>query len=561
MAISIKNLTGLCMALFCSAAMGQHLATAVPDSLVGKSFEYLINRVTHDSGDSNTTRVYLRAWSVKAKALNDYHQLSAAYRLLSFKSEEDARLLYADSMIAAAKEANDRLLIGKAYLTRGIILYDKKNLSSALDNYLIADKYISGANDDDAKYMVRYTIALTKYYLGFYDEAIAIFDKCLKYYYQTNDRAYVNTIHSLAICHNKIGNFDQATELNDLGLKACRDYGISAMESYLTQSEGINQFSKGNYTTAVLLLSAAWPAFLENKDFAAESVTAFYLGKCYLQLRNNGQAINFFKKVDRIFQDERYIRADEREAYEHLINFYRQKQDTDSQLIYMKRLLEVDSTLMTNYKYLYGKLVKEYDTKEIQEAIAAIKQRDRIKTIAGMAVILVLAAIIFFLMIRYRKERELNRMRFEELMAGHQRITHRKTSPMKEAINEINPEVVAMVTKNMQQFEKRKDFLKKDLTQVKLAELLNTNTRYIPKIVLHVTGKSTIDYICDLKIDYIVERLKSDKRFRNYTNKALGEEAGFGSTQNFTRAFKTRTGISPTYFIAELKALDVQNES
>ena len=65
-------------------------------------------------------------------------------------------------------------------------------------------------------------------------------------------------------------------------------------------------------------------------------------------------------------------------------------------------------------------------------------------------------------------------------------------------------------------------------------------------------NKGIIEYITDLKIDHIIELLKSDNKYRNYKNKYLGEEAGFGSTQNFTRAFKTRTGISPTYFSTEL---------
>ena len=55
-----------------------------------------------------------------------------------------------------------------------------------------------------------------------------------------------------------------------------------------------------------------------------------------------------------------------------------------------------------------------------------------------------------------------------------------------------------------------------------------------------------------------MEKLKTDGRYRNYTNRALAEEAGFGSAQHFTRAFKERNGISPTYFIGRLKkALDV----
>ena len=84
---------------------------------------------------------------------------------------------------------------------------------------------------------------------------------------------------------------------------------------------------------------------------------------------------------------------------------------------------------------------------------------------------------------------------------------------------------------------------------------LKTNTKYASKIILKHRGKKTIDYINDLKIDQIIELLKTENKYRNYTNKALADEVGFGSTQNFTRAFKNKTDISPTYFIQKLNEI------
>ena len=94
-----------------------------------------------------------------------------------------------------------------------------------------------------------------------------------------------------------------------------------------------------------------------------------------------------------------------------------------------------------------------------------------------------------------------------------------------------------------------------------MATLLNTNTKYVTKIIAKHRDKGTIDYITDLKIDYIIELLKTESKYRNYTNKALGEEAGFGSTQNFTKSFKERNGISPTYFIYKLKKSATDNNN
>ena len=122
----------------------------------------------------------------------------------------------------------------------------------------------------------------------------------------------------------------------------------------------------------------------------------------------------------------------------------------------------------------------------------------------------------------------------------------------KETELDINPELVAAVLKNLEKFERNKKYLEKDMTLAKMASLLSTNMKYASKIIVRYRNRRTLDYISHLKIDHIIELLKNENKYRNYTNKALGEEAGFGSTQNFTRAFNNRTGISPTYFIKEL---------
>ncbi len=93
------------------------------------------------------------------------------------------------------------------------------------------------------------------------------------------------------------------------------------------------------------------------------------------------------------------------------------------------------------------------------------------------------------------------------------------------------------------------------MTLSRIAAYLKTNTKYASKIILKHRGKKTIDYINDLKIDQIIELLKTENKYRNYTNKALADEVGFGSTQNFTRAFKNKTDISPTYFIQKLNEI------
>ena len=118
----------------------------------------------------------------------------------------------------------------------------------------------------------------------------------------------------------------------------------------------------------------------------------------------------------------------------------------------------------------------------------------------------------------------------------------------------LSPELSNTLLKNLEKFENQKKFLEKDMNLTKLATLLDTNTKYASLIIAEQRKKKTTTYINDLKIDFIVELLINNNKYRNYTNKALSDEAGFGSTQIFTLCFKNKIGMSPTSFIQQLKS-------
>jgi AraC-like DNA-binding protein len=71
-----------------------------------------------------------------------------------------------------------------------------------------------------------------------------------------------------------------------------------------------------------------------------------------------------------------------------------------------------------------------------------------------------------------------------------------------------------------------------------------------------VKNKSFKQYITELKIEYLIKKLKLDKNYRKYTIKYLAEEIGYTSASAFTRAFKKHKGIIPSEFIKSLSEED-----
>ncbi len=523
----------------------------VPDSLLEKSYDELFNRIKVEN-DQKMQDQYLRGFLVKAQKEKNWEEIVNGYKNYLHHSERKLRLIYSDSMVYASKKSGDSALIGSAYLTRGIVYYGEKENDKALDYYIKAYDYIKNTQDTYLKNKVKYMIGHIKYYLGYYDQAVRLFEQCIAYFKVANKRAYLNSLHSLALCYNRMGNYGLCSETNTLGLAEAKRLDNHSMDTYFTHSEGINHYHRENYDLAIKTLKETLSFIKDRGDFANVAVAYFYIGRSYWAMRQQEKALMYFKKVDNIFSKRGYIRPDLRENYELLIDYYKNKQNSKTELYYIKQLIKVDSVLNATYKYLSGKIYKEYSTRELVQQQAKIekllvkgKRKDSFLAMAG---IIVLLFIMYGIYRHYR-----NRKKFAELMKeiNTDKIPAKKkpSNPSKLAIKE---EVAGTILKKLDEFEERKEYLQEDLTLVKLAASFNANNRYLSKVIAHYRQKGVVEYINDLKIDHIIQLLKHKKLYRNYTNKALAEEVGFSSTQRFVNAFKRRTGVSPTFFIGEI---------
>lgn len=534
----------------------QKITYKIPDSLRSKDYEYLDDKIYELKKDSSKAAVYMYAYLNKARNEHNWKEMVNAYQGLLHQSPDNLRLVYADSMIYSAKKSNDDALIGSAYLSKGIVYYGQKKQIMALDNYLIANSYISKTKDNYLIHKVKYHIALIKYYLGFYDEGISLLKECVLYFMEDeNPRPYLNSLHSLGLCYNKIGNYELCSQTNSLGLSQSKRLGIKEMEAYFIHSEGINKYFMHNYTAAISDIEFTIEEISKNKDFANESIGNFYIGKSYWALNNKEKAIPYFKKVDQIFNDKGYIRPDIREAYELLIKYYGSTKDPKSQLYYIDQLLKAENVLNETFKYLIGKTHKEYDAKALMLERENIE--DQLTRRKYYDSILVAFTLLLFIMVvvstyRHFKNKTVYKQKFEELMSkiNNEKPKHKNNTW---EIADISPEVITDILKQLEKFEAEKKFLQKNISLAKLAVAFKSNTKYLSKIIMHSRGKGFVEYINDLKIDYIITLLHTDKAARKYTNKALAEEAGFTSTQRFANAFLARTEMPTAYFIEQLK--------
>lgn len=117
----------------------------------------------------------------------------------------------------------------------------------------------------------------------------------------------------------------------------------------------------------------------------------------------------------------------------------------------------------------------------------------------------------------------------------------------------IPEETEKIILQKLKKFETGTQFTNPDMSIAFLASKFDTNTKYLSEVINRHKGKNFNSYINELRINYIIEKLKSDRIYFSYKISYLAEESGFSSHSSFATVFKSVTGISPTRFMEFLQ--------
>ena len=513
----------------------------------------------------------VRLFISKAKKENNYEKLVKGYEdAFYYSNDATLKLKYADSCINASLKTNDYDVISRSYLGKGTIYYfNLKRYEPALDQYVKAYEYSKKGNDDYQEYKVIYHMGVVKSYLGYYNEALKHFEDCIQYFEPktkgdlhpntifNNSKGYLNSLHQATICYRNLGNYKKADSLVEVGLNFTNKSKEFPLEqAYFTKCKGIFEYHQKNYDDAIQNLTSALPVLKKNNDFSWTSVADFYIGKSYLGLGKQEQAVQQFEKVDSIFQKHKFIVPELRENYELLIKYWKEKKNDKQELHYTKNLLKADSILAKDFPYLSAKIHKDYDTQILEDAKGKLEKQNY--WILGAILLLILAVIglIFIAWKLYQKEKLIRKKysELEERLQTHQptpAVSYENIPQQSKAV--ISKDVFTDLSEKLKEFEDSKSFKEKGITLPQLAENFKTNTTYLSQYINDVMGVNFNKYISTLRINYVTDLMYNDAKVLSYSVQGLADECGISSRQNFSDLFLEINGIRPTDFIKQRK--------
>jgi AraC-like DNA-binding protein len=539
------------------------------------SYKELHNLYFDNENNKKKQLKFAYAYLAKANAENSSIRKAKAnyqFALLYYDTNANKAIMYLDSVIKYSLTSKDKYYSSAAYCEKADFLRRQFMFEEAMANYNLAEK-IALKTNIDYYYNVRAFIATTKSEdLGEYNDALLIYKECYKYYLSKDVKdpkysyAFQHIIFGIADCYKSLNRTDSTSYYNRLGYQEAKTTKNEEYEYLFILNEGANQVLKKNYKAALDSINKALPKMIAYNNVGNTLAAYYYLGKTFDRLGNKTEAVKNFIKVDSIYKKRKEITTEFLDGYPYLIDYYKTKGDAVNQLKYITIYMKIASTLQKNYKQWSKLLSKEYDKPRLfseKEALIQSLQKDKTQFYWGIAILLLLVVLISIFGFYQHKLKKKYKSRFEKIMNREKVSTNhlinsdpiesRNQTIATEAINiGISKELVDHILEKLSQFEIKKGYLEPNVTIQMLSTTFETNSKYVSKIVNIYKQKTFIQYINDLRIEYAIAQLESNRKLTNYTIHGLAQEFGFNSAESFSAAFYKKTEIKPTYFIKKL---------
>jgi AraC-like DNA-binding protein len=566
------------IAQFDKAAFKDSLRVLAPKELSRRFlFEY-----QQDSIKATTTLAYVKSEMLVSEDL--LTQFWGNYVLARWQHNQmhlEKALMYADKLYEIAVQLKNEDLILSSLMNKAKFYYEFGDYERSMEFNLRAMELLKNINNLTRELAVMYNISLIKLQTNDNAGAIELLKKIIMMLDEDATKKLTNLKVSTYIALIKgylaLEDYTQARTYCESAISLSKDYGYEESEFYALSFLGTIERIDENYKKAHQILDESLVIAKKIKTVTQE-IPLIYLekGEVFYDEKNYADAIKMLHKADSLMQHNKLDFIKLEETYALLAKSYKEVGDIKNSLKYYEKANEAYKKNDKRQGSISVDIIKKYDLQSLKEELNQA-EKDTKQTKVTLWVSIFLGFLTFVgLLYFYKKREKQNQQKFESLLHSleKEKALLAKEAAVKKAKEEkividelvqeettskeveIIDETKAKLLKKLQNFEDKELYLSKNSSLNDVAKKLKTNTSYLSKLVNAHKGKSFTAYITDLRVNYAIRRLKEDKKFRSYTIDSIARDIGFNRSESFSRAFKNKTGLYPSYYI---KRLDSQN--
>jgi len=296
-------------------------------------------------------------------------------------------------------------------------------------------------------------------------------------------------------------------------------------------------------------------SFFEKSVVLAEKSKVFFVEKNHQQaIALLNESLNLAKKINNVPLF--------RLVNKQLSVNYLALNDKPNYQLYNNEFLVLDGKLEEmeeeSINSAFNLISEEYDRNFVVEEN---KAKNKLYIFLVGTVLLMVISIAFYLKNSWKRKRLNEIIKYLEISKNlfHKPATIEVKPSDKRMFIPIETEQLLLA--KLKRFEQSTRFTSNDISLATLASQFDTNTKYLSEIINKHYEDNFNTYINKLRINFIIEKLKSDPNYIHYKISYLAEKCGFSSHSSFATVFKAITGITPATFIELLKEdLDKEKE-
>lgn len=492
-----KPLLGLCMFAISFPLFSQTEKEA-------KAFDSIFYDTAVNVSSANPTKAMHLADSLYSYSVNDSQRLKSIMLradILEKQEKREEAIIEARKALEIAESSKNYSFQARIY---GFLSTQYRNIGFVDKGKAMLEEGIKISSNIENKEQVTKYKAMAKQELADYAmeakdymEAIEYLNLAILDYENETNLNFKN--FQIANCKEMLGRCYMALNEKE-----------KAMEHFLLANDLIKISGAENTLWAALIYQSLGDMYLEKTHLDSAKV---YLTKA-LTISDNGNHGTLKERV-----------------YNSMARYYEVRKELDSFAIYNAKHQEILYENRTNKRQMIN---SEFNKLNVPQETSS---NNYFYLIIGFLVLAFTALVLY--------------LKRKTLFDGSKSQT--------EADNNNSPTFMLPLTtekdllKRLDKFETSEEFLDKNMSFSVLVGSINTNAKYLSHIIKKHKNKDYNTYINELRINYIVDKLKTEPEYLTYKISYLAEESGFSSHSKFSADFKRVVHLSPSEFIDSLE--------
>ncbi|RKE82550.1 AraC family transcriptional regulator [Chryseobacterium sp. AG363] len=515
------------------------LATAVPIFAQKKNnFDLICEKTSSVTAYKDLPKAIKTADSLYMKAQKPSEKIKClvlSSELYHHAGELKKAICYSENAHSVINQINDpewmavvTRLLARQYRQVGLYERSKKYIIKGLQ---ASGQIVDFQKRSEAAGLLNQEMAFYEMEMGNFPNAIRNIESSLKYFGKINSQ---NGNRTAAASYQLLG--DVYFKLND--------YTVS--EDYYRKAESL--LNNGSCTLGLVYNG---------------------LGGIRLKQKNWKDAELYLKKAEKIADTSRSLKL-KKAVYSNINDYYEGIGDNFKASLYaVKYIRAYDSIAARNQSFA----IKDFENPKGK----ANKKNAQMNGVKNAAIVILSISLVgLFIFIRRKQKKQRSRLR-NIIRTQFNMIGNRTHYPLKQSgdfefsnifVEEIDekdsetdrrrndslmtPETESKLLELLEDFEKGDLYNNKGMSLSFLAGELNTNTKYLSYVINQHKNADFKTYVNRLRINYIVDKLINDEKYRQYKISILADECGFSSHSKFAAVFKAVTDHSPSAYIKYL---------